>query len=38
MHAVNVAFVDKDHLVSKWTSFEGGKEKETMTFTLARKN
>ncbi len=36
MHAVNISFTDKDHIVQKWTLFDKGKDAGGVTFTLTR--
>ncbi len=36
MHALTISFIDKDHIVQKWTLFVDGKEKETSIFELSR--
>ncbi len=36
MHSLTISFVDKDHIVQKWTLFAGGREKETSVFDLFR--
>ncbi len=36
MHALTISFVDKDHLIQKWTLFVDGKEKGTSVFELTR--
>jgi hypothetical protein len=36
MHSLTISFVDKDHIVQKWTLFADGKEKETSVFELSR--
>ena len=36
MHALTISFVDKDHIIQKWTLFVDGKEKETSVFQLSR--
>lgn len=36
MHALTTRWVDDDHFTQKWTSYEGGKPKETSTFNFTR--
>ena len=36
MHSLTISFVDKDHIIQKWTLFAGGKEKGTSVFELSR--
>ena len=36
MHALTISFIDKDHIVQKWTLFVDGKEKETSIIELSR--
>ncbi len=36
MHALSLEFPDANHLIEKWTSYEGGKPAETAVFTLTR--
>ena len=36
MHSLTISFVDKDHIIQKWTLFADGKEKETSVFKLSR--
>ena len=36
MHALSLAWQDPDHVTQVWTSYEGGKPKETTTITLSR--
>jgi len=36
MHALHIAFVDKDHITQEWTMFENGKEKQVAIFKLSR--
>jgi hypothetical protein len=36
MHAVNISFTDKDHIVQKWTLFDKGKDAGGVTFKLTR--
>jgi hypothetical protein len=36
MHALTIYFQDNDHIMQRWTSYENGKEKNTVTFKLAR--
>ena len=36
MRSLTITFVDKNHIIEKWTSFEGGKEKEVSVFELSR--
>jgi hypothetical protein len=36
MHSLTVSFVDKDHIIQKWTLFTEGKETETSVFELTR--
>ncbi len=36
MHSLTISFVDKDHIIQKWTLFVDGKEKETSVFQLSR--
>ena len=36
MHSLTISFVDKDHIVQKWTLFANGREKETSVFELSR--
>jgi hypothetical protein len=36
MHSLTISFVDKDHIIQKWTLFVDGKEKETSVFELSR--
>jgi hypothetical protein len=36
MHSLTITFVDKDHLIQKWTLFAGGQEKGTSVFELSR--
>ena len=36
MHSLTISFVDKDHLIQKWTLFTDGKETETSVFELSR--
>jgi hypothetical protein len=36
MHAVRIAFTDKDHIVQKWTLFDKGKDVEGVTLQLTR--
>ncbi|MBV9079732.1 MAG: hypothetical protein JO102_01285 [Elusimicrobia bacterium] len=38
MHALTLQMPKPDQLVQKWTSWEGGKEKDTSTFTFTRKS
>jgi len=36
MHSLTITFLDKDHIIQKWTLFEDGKEKGTSEFKLSR--
>lgn len=36
MHAARIRFLDGDHLVSEWTSWQGGKRAAVTRFELAR--
>jgi hypothetical protein len=36
MRSLTITFVDKNHIIEKWTLFENGKEKETSVFELSR--
>ena len=36
MRSLTITFVDKNHVVEKWTQFAGGQEKETSVFELSR--
>jgi hypothetical protein len=36
MHSLTISFVDKDHIIQKWTLVVDGKEKETSVFELSR--
>ena len=36
MHSLTITFVDKNHIIEKWTLFEAGKEKEMSVFDLSR--
>ena len=36
MHSLTISFVDKDHIIQKWTLFADGKEKGTSVFELSR--
>ena len=36
MRSLTITFVDKNHIVEKWTLFAGGQEKETSVFELSR--
>jgi len=36
MHAVNIAFTDKDHIVQKWTMFDKGKDTGGVTLKFTR--
>jgi hypothetical protein len=36
MGSLTLSFVDKDHIIQKWTLFTGGKETETSLFELSR--
>jgi hypothetical protein len=36
MHSLSISFVDKDHMIQKWTMFADGKEKGMSVFELAR--
>ena len=36
MHSLTLSFVDKDHIIQKWTLFTDGKETETSVFELSR--
>ncbi len=36
MHSLTITFVDKNHIIERWTLFEAGKEKETSVFDLTR--
>ena len=36
MHAVNIAFTDKDHIVQKWTLFDKGKDAGGVTLKMMR--
>ena len=36
MHSLTISFVDKDHIIQKWTLFVDGKEKGTSVFELSR--
>jgi len=36
MHSLTISFIDKDHIIQKWTLFVDGKEKETSVFELSR--
>ena len=36
MRSLTITFVDKNHIIEKWTSFEAGKEKEISVFELSR--
>ena len=36
MRSLTISFVDKDHIIQKWTLFVGGKEKGTSVFELSR--
>ncbi len=37
MHALNIEFKDKDHIIQKWTMYENGKSKEPGIIELERK-
>lgn len=37
MHALTITMTTPDQMTQEWTSFEGGKKKDTTTFTLTRK-
>ncbi len=36
MHSLAISFLDKDHIIQKWTLFADGKEKGTSVFELSR--
>ncbi len=36
MRSLTITFVDKNHIIEKWTLFEAGKEKEMSVFELSR--
>jgi hypothetical protein len=36
MRSLTITFVDKNHIIEKWTSFKEGKEQETSVFDLSR--
>lgn len=36
MHSLTISFIDKDHIIHKWTLFADGKEKGTSVFELSR--
>jgi len=36
MRSLTITFVDKNHIIEKWTSFKEGKELETSVFELSR--
>src|SRR5512136_1307110 len=36
MRSLTITFVDKNHIIEKWTLFEEGKEQETSVFELSR--
>ena len=36
MHSLTISFIDKDHIIQKWTLFTDGKEMETSVFELSR--
>jgi len=36
MHSLTISFIDKDHIIHKWTLFADGKEKGTSVFELYR--
>ena len=36
MHSLSISFVDKNHIIQKWTLFVDGKEKEKSVFELSR--
>jgi len=36
MHSLTISFVDKDHIIQKWTLFVDGQEKGTSVFELSR--
>ena len=36
MHALTISFVDQDHIIQKWTLFEGGKETGVTRLDLSR--
>lgn len=36
MRSLTISFVDKDHIIQKWTLFTEGKETETSVFELSR--
>lgn len=36
MRSLTITFVDKNHIIEKWTLFQDGKEKETSVFDLSR--
>jgi hypothetical protein len=36
MHALSINFVDKDHIIQKWTLFVDGREKGMSVFELSR--
>lgn len=38
MHAMTMTFDGADKLKHEWVSYEGGKKKDTVVFTLTRKN
>jgi hypothetical protein len=38
MHALVLTFEGKDKITQKWTSFEGGKEKDSTVMSLTRAN
>jgi hypothetical protein len=37
MHSLTISFIDKDHIIHKWTLFADGKEKGTSVFELSRR-
>lgn len=36
MHSLTITFVDKNHIIEKWTLFRDGKEQEVSVFDLTR--
>jgi hypothetical protein len=38
MHSLTITFVDKNHILEKWTLFKEGKEQEKSVFDLTRVN
>jgi len=36
MRSLTITSVDKNHIIEKWTLFQGGREKETSVFELSR--